>query len=418
MPKKRDDTMDLKALSIEEFTEFQKMHPLSNLYQTVNYGIFMAENGYDYELIGLVKDDVILAASLILIKPIGIKCFYGYAPRGFLIDYQDEELVHIFIEKLKKYYYEKNVIFIKINPNIPVGEVNLNTYEIIPTDNYNITNLLIRNHCQKLLDNLYFEAKLPRFNAIIDTQEFDIKNIDKNTRCKIKKGLRKGLRFEKVTKENINIFYTLTKDTSNGEYFYQDLFTAFERDNNIDLFLVSIDYSEFLDNSQYMYQKELERNNKLNEKLASFYSERLINTKMSSDKILLSYKSDIMEATKGINDNRKVYIAGAITIKNNDTVTIMYSAFNKDYKRFSPNYFLYYALIKYYQNDYKYIDLNGVVGDFTHENEYTGLNRFKLGFKPKVYEYIGELDLLIEPKSYNILLENGILAKEFNKKAN
>ena len=139
---------------------------------------------------------------------------------------------------------------------------------------------------------------------------------------------------------------------------------------------------------------------------------------MSSDKILLSYKSDIMEATKGINDNRKVYIAGAITIKNNDTVTIMYSAFNKDYKRFSPNYFLYYALIKYYQNDYKYIDLNGVVGDFTHENEYTGLNRFKLGFKPKVYEYIGELDLLIEPKSYNILLENGILAKEFNKKAN
>ena len=50
---------------------------------------------------------------------------------------------------------------------------------------------------------------------------------------------RKEWKNEKI-KEYKNI-------TSNGEYFYQDLFTAFERDNNIDLFLVSIDYSEFLD---------------------------------------------------------------------------------------------------------------------------------------------------------------------------
>ena len=136
---------------------------------------------------------------------------------------------------------------------------------------------------------------------------------------------------------------------------------------------------------------------------------------MSSDKILLTYKNDIMEATKGIQNNNKTFIAGALVIKHNNTVSILYSGFNNLYKRFAPNYFLHYSIIKHYQN-YDYLDLNGIVGDFKNNNPYSGLNRFKLGFNPNIYEYIGEFDLIIEPKSYNILLTNGILAKEFNKK--
>ena len=102
--------MTFKELNIEEFTNFQKTHPLSNFYQTINYALLMAENGFEYDLVGLVDEyDNILAASLILLKPIGIKCFYGYAPRGFLIDYSNEYLVNKFTEALKEYYYNKKV---------------------------------------------------------------------------------------------------------------------------------------------------------------------------------------------------------------------------------------------------------------------------------------------------------------------
>ena len=34
--------------------------------------------------------------------------------------------------------------------------------------------------------------------------------------------------------------------------------------------------------------------------------------------------------------------------------------FNKAMARFSPNYFLYYALIKYYQQNFKYLDLSSL----------------------------------------------------------
>jgi len=122
-----------------------------------------------------------------------------------------------------------------------------------------------------------------------------------------------------------------------------------------------------------------------------------------------------MEATKGINKTDKFYLAGALVIRHNNMATIIMSGYDKNYKRFAPNYFLYYSLIKYYSKDFDYLNLNGVVGDFQNPNPYSGLNRFKLGFNPHIYEFAGEFDLVIEPKSYQTLLKNGILAKEFNK---
>jgi lipid II:glycine glycyltransferase (peptidoglycan interpeptide bridge formation enzyme) len=115
-------------------------------------------------------------------------------------------------------------------------------------------------------------------------------------------------------------------------------------------------------------------------------------------------------------ENNRVVLAGAICIKHNNTVSILYSGYNQNYKRFAPNYYLHYNIINYYKNEYDYLNLNGVVGDFKNENKYSGLNRFKLGFNSKICEYLGEYDLIIEPKSYDILLSNGVLAKEFNKK--
>ena len=409
--------MHIKTLNIEEFENFEKNHPLSSLYQTVNYGMLKAEIGYDYELIGLLdEENTIIAASLILIKSIGTQSYYGYAPRGFLIDYQNDYLLDIFTKKLKEYYLNKRVIFIKVNPNIPIGEVNLNNYSTTYNDNYQIKNNLINYDFKKLFDNLYFEAQLPRFNAFVNLKNYDPSKLNKNTRNKIKKGIRKGLVFEKAEKNDIQIFEKLLNNKDIKEFYYQDYYTAFEKNNAVDLFLISIDYDEFLQNSQYIYNKELEKNNKLNERLTRKNTEHNINAKMASDKALLSYKNDIMEASKGLSDNHKVYLAGALVVKHNNVVTVVMNAYDKNYKRFAPNYFLYYNIIKYYQEKYEFLDLNGVVGDFKNNNPYSGLNRFKIGFNPRIFEYIGEYDFIINPKMYEILNLNGYLAKEFNKK--
>ena len=73
-------------------------------------------------------------------------------------------------------------------------------------------------------------------------------------------------------------------------------------------------------------------------------------------------------------------------------------------------------MIEKYKNDgYKFFDLNGITGDFSDKNPYKGLNDFKLQFKPRVYEYIGEFDLVINKTIYQLLLSSNKLSKEFQR---
>ena len=403
--------MNLRELSIEEFNSFTNKHPLSNYCQTINYALFMGEYNFDYELIGLFKKDKLIAASLILFKDLkGLT--YGYAPKGFLIDYKDINLLERFTEKIIEHYYEKQVVFIKVNPEIPIGKIDPVTKEIKYNSNRSVKNLLNSMGYQKLKENLYFESQFPRYNAFVNLKEFNVKRLHKNTRNKIRKADRKGLYVELGKMEDLEL---LSKFTNRDEFYYTDLYNVFKKDDNVDIFLVKVNYEKYLINSQSLYIEETERNQILNERIVNNPSSRRINKKMQSDIKMLNYKNDIMEATKMMKEDRKEVIAIALVNKHNKMVRILASGYNKSFKRFVPNYFLFYHIIRYYKDDYNLLDLNGISGDFSAKSKYKGLNEFKFGFNPKLYEFIGEFDLVIERKAYEYMLKKRLLHKEFKK---
>ncbi|HIQ94501.1 TPA: peptidoglycan bridge formation glycyltransferase FemA/FemB family protein [Candidatus Ventrenecus stercoripullorum] len=408
--------MVIKEISVDEFQEFVNSSPLGTYYQTRSYALLMGNYGYDYDFIGFINEyNQIKAASLILIKKEkSIK--YGYAPRGFILDYFNQELLSSFTEELIKYYRKKHICFIKINPEIAISEVDPKTGVKTYNWNYDIKEILENNGYYKLKDNLYFESILPRFQAVVSLKTFNEDALTKNCRNKIKKGIHKGLHIELSEKSGIDILQRfIEKKKHTNPFYYKDYYNIFHREGMIDLFLVSIDSGEYLINSRKLYEEELERNAILNEELKRKSNKKIINKKMNSDRKLLAYKNDIQEATELNKIKDKIYIAGALVIKYKNRVHILISGYDTKYKNFAPNYFLHYQIMEYYKKEFDYIDLNGMTGDFTKENPYNGLNQFKLGFKPKIYEYIGEYDLPILPAKYKKQRLNGNLAKIFNK---
>lgn len=408
--------MVIKEISVDEFQEFVNSSPLGTYYQTRSYALLMGNYGYDYDFIGFINEyNQIKAASLILIKKEkSIK--YGYAPRGFILDYFNQELLSSFTEELIKYYRKKHICFIKINPEIAISEVDPKTGVKTYNWNYDIKEILENNGYYKLKDNLYFESILPRFQAVVSLKTFNVDALTKNCRNKIKKGIHKGLHIELSEKSGIDILQRFIKKKKHtNPFYYKDYYNIFHREGMIDLFLVSIDSGEYLINSRKLYEEELERNAILNEELKRKSNKKIINKKMNSDRKLLAYKNDIQEATELNKIKDKIYIAGALVIKYKNRVHILISGYDTKYKNFAPNYFLHYQIMEYYKKEFDYIDLNGMTGDFTKENPYNGLNQFKLGFKPKIYEYIGEYDLPILPAKYKKQRLNGNLAKIFNK---
>ena len=120
----------------------------------------------------------------------------------------------------------------------------------------------------------------------------------------------------------------------------------------------------------------------------------------------------LMNKIKKYSNNKEVYIAGAIVIKYKNRANIYISGYDKKYVSYNPNYFLHYMICEQYKYEFDFIDLNGISGDFSIDHPYYGLNKFKMGFNPKLYEFIGEYDLIVNPGSYKSLMNS---VKMFNK---
>lgn len=409
--------MKLRTLSIFEFDDYAKTHPLGSYHQTSSYAMLMSEQGFEYDLLGFIDDQGnIKAASLILYKKLGMFNRYGYAPKGFLIDYHDTELLKEFTKALKKYYYKKNFAFIKINPEISVGTMDYKNKIINYNQNHIIESTLRGLNFKKLETNKRFETKVPIYNAIQVLKTTNLKTVNKNTRNKIRKGMKNGLYLEKVNRDGIDILYPFIKNKKNHSiYHYYNYYNAFSRNDDIDIFLVKMNFEDCLINLRERYEKEIEINNKIVNRVMDKPSKENLRRKLESDTVLNTIKDNIALATQCLAKNKEQYIAGAITIRYKNRVYILISGYDREFKRFSPNYFLHYNLIEYYKKDFDFIDLNGITGDFTLENPYKGLDEFKLGFNPYAFEYIGEFDFIINDSLYKAMEQNGQLAKEFNK---
>lgn len=368
--------MQLKTLSKEEFDAFTLTNPLGNFYQLSNYGSFTIKEGNNYNLLGLVdEDNTIQAAALIIIIKKGMFNYYAYSPRGFIVDYYNVPLLTEFTKRIKEYYRDKNISYIKINPEISIADIDYKNKISSIDKNEMIENILAGLNYKKVEDNKQFSNLLPKYNAIQVLNNLNLNNMNKNTRNKINKTKDIGLKLIKGNRDSINILYEfIKKKNHNSLDYYLNFYDSYK--DLMDVFLVEIDFEEYLMSLRNQFEKEL-------------------NTK-NADII----KEKIKLATIEMSKSRKRYIAGALVIRYKNRVTILTSGYNTAYKKYNPNYFLHYELMKYYQKDYDYMDLNGISGNLTNDNPFKGLDAFKTGFNPLTFEYIGEYDLIINEKKY------------------
>lgn len=411
--------MRMIEITKEKFEEFTSKSEYKNYCQTANYGMIMSETGFDYSFVAYTTNDLeILAAGMFLTKKIG-RYYYAYCPKGYIIDYNDTELVKKFTRNLIKYYKRKKVIFLKINPEIIIGTINTNTFEKIPNENTNILDNLKSLGFKKRKELNPLELLQPKLTALINLKEYDVNKLDKKVRNNIRNTENNGLTLEVADANKIEILYEFIKNMKDRSInYYRNFYNTFKRTEQADLLLVNIDYETYLINAKKRVEEEQIKNEELNNKLRTDTSEKTLNEKMNSDKALEQYKQDVIYATAGLKRNEKTYIAGAITIKYGNKVSILIAGVDKNYNYLNPNYYLHHKIFEMYKENFDECDINGIADDFSNESKFSGLNKFKMGFNPKIVEYIGELDLIISEWRFKIVERNDLLSNEFTKKKN
>lgn len=405
--------MRLYEVPKKVFDEFGQNNKIRNFYQTSEYGDWMEKRGYKCMYLAFMDDaKIIHAATLIIYKFVFSSYKYGYAPRGFLINYNDEELFKEFTRHIKMFLKAKNFAYLKIDPPIIYKTRDkLGNAVVGGRDSTPLIDRMKNLGYIHLGFNNEFEGLKPRWNAVIKLDKIEndmFKSFSKEVRNKINNSMRKGLEVIKGTKDDIPIFYDFIKKNYDRPIsYYYDYYEIFKRRDMIDLYLVKLNTVKYLETSKYLYENELENNNSiLKSMVGKLKRKNLTNKKIESDKLLNIYKKDVVHATKLLSEHPDGFIiGGSMIIKYNKQLQFLIDGIDSNYKSFNPNHLLKWTVIKEYLNsNYYYIDLNGIVGNFDKTNNpYYGLNRFKLGFNSDVIEYIGEFNLPINPTIYHII---------------
>lgn len=409
--------MRLVELSIREFENFAYNHPLRSYAQTVNYAKLMGENGYSYDYIGYKDDmDNIVAGSLVLTKKLK-HGKYAYAPKGFLVDYYNTALFKDFFNEVVNYYSKKGCTFIKINPEIIIGELNPKRSFAA---NYN-QNVRIIDDLKSLGFKRRREIKpldfiFPRISPYINLKNYsrdgladEIKDILVNSR-------NSGLILESASNKDISTLYNYIKDTTVFSVnYFRNILNIFTTNTGAEaeLLFMKIDYEACLIQTQRAYEKELEHNNECNEKIQTDNSPALLDEKMKSDRDLILIKQQVVQATNNLKKQKYEYIAAALVIKFENRISIVASGWDSKFMAFNPMYYMYDAIIERYKNDYDFLDLNGLANSFSETSPYYKYNESKIGMNPDVYEFIGEFDYIIDETKFRRIQSAGLLSGEF-----
>ncbi len=412
--------MKIVTISPEQFDRYASRHRYRNYYQTSVYGNTMRKFGFNVHFLGITDDsNTLIGASLIIYREVFMGHKIAYAPRGILFNYENPNQVKELADKLKKILGKQGFMLLKIDPYIPAS---IRDHEGNIMNFNSQINLIMANlesagfiHQGR---TLFFEGEKPRWESLVLLNK-DIRNIfnsfDKRTRHKIRKSANCGIECYKDPSKNINTLYNFIKKKSPKPIeFYRELISNYG--DNAEVYYGKINTEIYVINSRRAYEKEMERNDQIAEKIqqtntSAETKNALLNKKMESDKLLNTYKNSMVQATELLKQYPNgIIIAGAIIIKYDNSAFLYIDGFDKKYSNLNPNYLLKWRMIDdYNKQGLKYLNLNAIVGEFERKNKYSGLNEMKLGFNSIITEYIGEFDIILNNFSYN-------LYKSFGKK--
>ena len=393
-------------ISKEQFKSFIA-DKKTTLYQTIEYGNTMEKEGFDVLYVGFFEEDILMGASLILIeKSFGFK--YAYAPKGFIINYNDKELISAATKAIKKFLGKQEVMAIKVNvPKIiHTYDAKMKDKKVLNENNY-LLQILEELGYTHLGFNDEFESLKPRFEAEIDLNSsiYEIyANLKKSLKRKIKDADNDGIKIIKSNEDNLDNLYDLTKRKYPRSLdYFKRLHSNLKKENKIDFFYAKLDTELYLQNIKSKYEETEELSNKINNQIINKSGDKtkLINKKLELDKNLFSLKLNLIEATKMLNDMPEgIILAGVLLYKEGRTIHMIMDGYNTKYRKLSAKHLLIFRIIEYYLDQgYNKFNLGGM-SDPKKESKYSGLNKFKQAWNPTVIEYLGDFELITNQAKY------------------
>ena len=385
-----------------KFDSFVYESEKSHFSQTAEFGeIRSYANWQPIRVAMLDENENIVATALLLKKNLISKYCYIYIPRGFILDYHNNDLIKKFTNKLIEYCRSINAIYFKIDPDIKRHTLNIKGEIIEGENNYALIEYLQKLGYKHRGYNNGFELEAPRFTFRLDlTDGYDqvYKRYHDTTRKILNRGNKYNLDLYVGDENDIPAFYQVMKETFSRknisaypEQYYLQFLNILHQKNMGDIYMCKVDTAKL---KQTFQQQLSELNDKITETETKAESSIKIANKLNDMKIQYEKMEKEYQQYKDLPDEI-IPISSIITAKFKDMVWTIHGGNNTEFIGLNANYLVYNEIIKdACQQGYKKIDFFGCLGNpesFKGDSEY-GIHTFKARLNGEYTEFIGEFD--------------------------
>lgn len=386
-----------------EYNEFVKNFPSTSFMQTPSWS--KVKSAWEHDLVGLYSKEKLICGAMILKRNLFLGKKLFYIPRGFVIDYSNDDVLKEFVDNLKTYAKKNGAIDIKIDPFICFNEDNIQNIK----KNKGIE---VRKTFTKKTDNIVKKLKELGFkhggykkevNAYIQpryTMAISLKDVNENF----------------YEKEELR--RTFPKNTRNyiGTY-HDERGVEFSHSTNLDDVKDLVSVLHCTEERQHIAL----RNENYFKKVMECFPDNavLFFARVDVDKYIKFLKKDMKEhenkkefCEKQIKEAEKIKeefglkpLAGATIVMmptcNTGTKVASFLYAGTNTKIFPSlkitNGLMFYRLCYCLENGCDYCDLGGIDGSLEDH-----LSTFKSKFNPNVLELVGEYDLVISKVWYSL----------------
>lgn len=416
----------IESIKEEDYENFVVNHPKSHFMQSYYWGEVMKLKHFTPYYVGMKENGELLATALVLKKHLAGKYSYFYIPRGFVTDYHNSSYIKIFTTYLKKFAKKHHAIFIKIDPDIKLHDLDIEGNILgDETDGREVFNLLIDNGYRHLGFNKAFTNEQPRFTFRLDLNrpwEDIYSGMHPTTRKILNKGNLYELNLYKGDVNDIPLFYETMLETAKREglhatpiEYYRHFYEVLHKNNMGDVYVVKTTKDHLI---EFFQKRILDIENEVIQLEERLKSVEKIKVRKKELEAQLIKQQQLYQEILNITDG-EIILSSIMTAKYGNKVWTIHGGNSTALRELNSNYLLYYQIIKdAYQDHYQIIDFFGCSGEANPDPQdpIFGLHSFKKRLGGEYTEFLGEFDLILNSFLYTLYKKGIPLYRKIKKR--
>lgn len=388
--------MQFKEIDQNTYETFWQNHSQCTFLSSPEIGELRKQRGWSVAYFGLYREEVLCGGAMLLGHPWHFHKTEFYVPRGFLLDYEDQEELDFFVAEIKKYCLAHHGFVLRIDPYLIKQQRDI--------DGAVVEGGVDHRPVIKHLEELGFRPKTEpeqiqwMFSLDVENRSADeiLSGMKQNTKRNIKKAEKRGVRIRELGYDELGLIAKIEHETSErrnfsekGLAYLQQMYHLFNDKKEVRFVVAEIDLEQYIQGIEA--DQEQQRKTLAHPTVAN--NEKKTNTILEN---IARMDENIAEAKQIMADEKTstVVLGGSMFMLVKPEVTYLVGGSYTKYVKFDAQYLIQWDMIKYaIDHGFKKYNFYGIPSDVAEHPGEMGVYEFKKGFTGYVEELIGEYEL-------------------------